>query len=111
MCQGWGTKTEKEEEKKKRKLPRTSLHQAPRGPAQARDHGGVQIQFIGRVLSIPVACRDGYAQCTLCKFVEISQVQLVGVPVVVRQGSGPDAQITVEVPQLQFLAKVVLDVV
>ena len=37
--------------------------------------------------------------------------QVVDVPVVVRQGSGLDAQTTVEVPQLQFLAKVVLVVV
>ena len=37
---------------------------------------GASLQFIDRVLGIPVACRDRYAQCTLCRFVEISQVQL-----------------------------------
>ena len=37
--------------------------------------------------------------------------KVVDVPVVVRQGSGPDVQKTVELPQLQFLDKVNMPVV
>ena len=62
----------------------------------------------------PGACRDRYAQCTLCRLSEIPQVQFLVWPVVVLGQGLSSRQRTVDVPQLpsrvgfvQFLDKVV----
>ena len=54
------------------------------------------------------ACRD---RCVQCTFAGAASGQDIDVPVVVRQGFGLDAHITLEVPRLQFLANVYVLVV
>ena len=77
MGQGRGTKTEKDEEKEEEEAAEDPCDQQLEfQQSQLVIMEAHQFQFIGRLLGFPVACRDSYAQCTLCRFVEISQVQL-----------------------------------
>ena len=49
-----------------------------------------QFQFIDSVPDTPVACRDRYAECTLCRLLETPQVQFLdkfGMPVVLTTGA------------------------
>ena len=99
----------RKKEKKKRKLPRTSLRPVARVPAvQARDHGGAPVPVL-RPSARHSSCMQRQVRShtvQVCDFTGAAFEHFVDVPVVVRQGSGLDAQVTVEVPQLQFLAKV-----
>ena len=77
LGQGRGTKTEKDEEKEEEEAAEDPCDQQLEfQQSQLVIMEAHQFQFIGRLLGFPVACRDSYAQCTLCRFVEISQVQL-----------------------------------
>ena len=111
-----GPRPIRKKKKEKRKLPRTCLRTAALVPAvQARDHGGAPVP-VHRPSASHSSCvqrqvRSVHTVQVCGDFKGAAFEQVVDVPVVVRQGSGLDAQTTVEVPQLQFLAKVVLVVV
>ena len=111
-----GPRPRRKKKKKKRKLPRTFLRPAAPVPAvQARDHGGAPVP-VHRPSAPHSSCmkrqvRSVHTVQDCGDFTGAAFEQVVDVPVVVRHRSGLDAQTTVEVPQLQFLAKVVLVVV
>ena len=95
--------------RKKKKLPKTSLRQAARVPAiLLRVLGGASVP-VHRPSAPHSSCMKRQVRTVhtlqVCgDFTGAAFEQVVDVPVVVRQGSGLDAQTTVEVPQLPSLS-------
>ena len=119
----WAKARKDQDREGRRRKRKGSSRGRPLSPAarvptfKARDHGGAPVPVHRpRCSAFQLLAETGTLSAHCAGLWRInSQVQLsnrlLTYPVVVRQGSGPDAQITVEVAQLQFLAKVVFVVV